>query len=116
MRLDGSGYDYISTYVDNFLIPAKDPWVCMKKLHEIYIIKNPKSPDSYLGVTYVGDPDKAWSITANDYIKEAIRQIEKRLDITVREEKTPMKTNDHPEEDLSKILDNDMHREYQSLL
>jgi hypothetical protein len=116
MRLDGSGYDYISTYVDDFLITAKDPWVYMKKLQEIYVIKDPKPPDSYLGATYNVCPNETWSITASDYIKEAIRQIEKRLEITLREEKTPMKTEDHPEEDSSEILDNDMHREYQSLL
>jgi hypothetical protein len=116
LRLDGSGYDYISTYVDDFLITAKDPWVYMRKLQEIYVIKDPKPPDSYLGATYNGHPNKTWSITASDYIKEDIRQIEKRLEITLREEKTPMKTDDHPEEDSSEILDNDMHREYQSLM
>ena len=36
-RDDGKGYDYISTYVDNFLIPAKEPkntWINYK----IYIL------------------------------------------------------------------------------
>lgn len=35
---------------------------------------------------------------------------------TLQEEKTPIKNNDHPEEDQSPILDNEMHTEYQSLL
>jgi hypothetical protein len=79
MRLDGSEYDYISTYVDDFFITVKDPWVYMKKLQETYVIKDPKLPDSYLGATYTGCPNETWSITASDYIKEAIRPIEKRL-------------------------------------
>ncbi len=115
-RFDGSGYDYISTYVDDFLITAQDPWIYMKRLQEIYVIKEPKIPDVYLGATYTGDPSGNWSINAKQYIRESIRQIEQRLGIQIREEKTPMKTNDHPEEDDSPILNNDMHREYQSLV
>jgi hypothetical protein len=116
IRNDGSGYDYISTYVDDFLITAKDPWFYMKQLQEIYLIKEPKTPDFYLGATYTGDPEGEWSITAKDYIKEAIKQIEGKLGITIREEKTPIKTGDHPEEDKSPILDNVLHTEYQSIM
>jgi hypothetical protein len=115
-RADGSGYDYISMYVDDFLITAKDPWVHMKRLQKVYMIKDPKVPDVYLGATYIGNPNGNWSITAKEYIKEAVRQIKKRLEITLREEKTPIKTDDHPEEDQSPILEDDMHREYQSLI
>ncbi len=95
-RLDGSGYDYISTYVDDFLITAVDPWMYMKKLQEIYVIKDSKYPDSHLGATYLGNPEMEWSITAKDYTKEAISQIEKRLNIIIREERMPMKTGITP--------------------
>jgi hypothetical protein len=115
-RKDNSGYDYISTYVDDFLITAKDPWQYMRKLQEIYVIKDPKIPDYYLGATYNGNPQKKWNITAKDYIKEGIKHIEKRLNVKLREEKTPIKCNDHPEEDDSPILDNEMHTEYQSVI
>jgi hypothetical protein len=71
-RGDNTGYDYISTYVDDFLITAKDPWVYMKQLQEIYAIKNPKVPDYYLGATYTGNPGGTWGINAKDYIKEGI--------------------------------------------
>lgn len=115
-RDDNLGYDYISTYVDDFLIAAKDPWIYMKRLQEIYVIKDPKVPDVYLGATYVGNPEDNWSITAKEYIRESIRQIETRLGITLREEKTLVRTDDHPEQDESPPLDNEMHREYQSLM
>ncbi len=116
MRGDGSGYDYISTYVDDFLITAKDPWTYMKRLQEIYTIKNPKEPDMYLGASNHGSPNEEWRITAKEYIKESIRQIEKRLNLKLREEKTPIRTNDHPEEDESLILNSEIHRECQSLM
>ncbi len=102
--------------MDDFLITAKDPWSYMRRLQEIYMIKDPKTPDVYLGATYIGGPSGDWGITAREYIKEAIRQIEKRLGITLREEKTPIKTNDHLEEDGTPLLTTDMHREYQSLM
>ncbi len=54
--------------------------------------------------------------TQNNIYERVSEKIEQRRGIQIREEKTPMKTNDHPEEDDSPILNNDMHREYQSLV
>jgi hypothetical protein len=88
----------------------------MRRLQEVYTIKDPKEPEYYLGATYVGSPNSEWYITAKIYIEEGIRQVEERLGITICEEKTPTKANDHPEEDTSDLLDNEMHREYQSLI
>jgi hypothetical protein len=34
-RQDKTGYDYICTYVDDFLIVAKDAWYYMRKLQKI---------------------------------------------------------------------------------
>lgn len=78
-RSDNTGYNDISTYVNDFLITAKDPWAYMEQ--EIYAIKDPKVPDSYLGANYIGDPQENRSITAKKYIREAISQIEKHLGI-----------------------------------
>jgi hypothetical protein len=113
---DNKGYDYISMYVDDFLITAKDPDVYMNYLQTIYTIKNPTIPDYYLGANYVGNVKTNWFITARTYVKEAILQIEKKLQITLREEKTPMTNKAHPEEDTSPLLDSIMYTEYQSLI
>jgi hypothetical protein len=83
LREDSKGYDYISTYVDDFLITAKDPWIYMKALQEIYTIKNPSIPDYYLGANYVGNVESYWYITAKQYILESIKHIETRLNITL---------------------------------
>jgi hypothetical protein len=103
LRQDKTGYDYICTYVDDFLIVAKDAWQYMKELQKVYVIKDPKSPELYLGALYTGDPSKNWTISAKTYIKEAIEQVERRVDTKIREEKLPMKPGDHPEEDDSPI-------------
>jgi hypothetical protein len=115
-RHDKSGYDYICTYVDDFLIVAKDAWHYMRKLQKVYNIKDPKHPDIYLGALYTGEPNTKWSISARPYIKEALEQVERKTNTKIREEKLPMKAGDHPEEDESSILDNDHHRLYQSLI
>ena len=116
LRPDGSGYDYICTYVDDFLIVAKDAWQHMKELQKVYSIKDPKHPDIYLGALYTGNPSTNWTITAKNYIKETLGQVEKRTGIRTREEKLPMKPGDHPEEDESPLLNNEQHRLYQSML
>jgi hypothetical protein len=115
-RPDGTGYDYICTYVDDFLIVAKDAWHYIKELQKVYNIKDPKHPELYLGALCMGNPSSKWSITAKNHIKEAIEQIERRTDIKIREEKLPMKPGDHPEEDESPLLDNEQHRLYQSMI
>ena len=115
LRDDESGYDYISTYVDDFLITAKDAWSYMKHLQSIYTIKEPKHPEVYLGALYTGSPEGNWSISCKNYIKEAIMKIEK-VTGSLRLEKSPMVTGDHPEEDESDMLDMESQRFYQQMM
>jgi hypothetical protein len=116
-REDSSGYDYISTYVDDFLITAKDPWPYMEHLQSVYKIKNPEEkPSNYLGATYSGSPEEYWTINCKAYIKEALVAIERMHNESLREEKTPVATSDHPEEDESPLLNNQLHRQYQSMI
>jgi len=114
-RDDGTGYDYISTYVDDFLITARDPWPFMKQLQEVYKIKDPGPPTTYLGALYTGDPSGTWTINCKDYIKAALIQVQSMIGGDIRDSVTPCATGDHPEEDTSEILSNQRHREYQSM-
>ena len=114
LREDGEGYDYIATYVDDFLISAKDAWSYMRHLQSIYTIKEPAHPEIYLGALYTGQPSQDWTISCKNYIKEAITRIE--CQYGTLKEKTPSIMGDRPEQDDSTILDNEQHREYQSLI
>ena len=62
-----------------------------------------------------GQPSQDWTISCKNYIKEAITRIECQYG-TLREEKSPSIMGDHPEQDDSTILDNEQHKEYQSLI
>jgi hypothetical protein len=85
-------------------------------LQSIYKIKDSGVLTFFLGANYIGSPEGTWYITAKQYIKEAILQVEKKLELMLREEKTPIKTDDHLEEDSTPLLNNILHREYQSLI
>ena len=101
---------------DDFLIVAKDAWPIMKHMQTIYLIKNPAYPEIYLAAKYRGSPAGDWMISCKLYIKEAIQHIERLLDGSLRTEKSPMVTGDHPEQDESSLLDNEWHRIYQQLI
>ena len=113
-RDDGKGYDYISTYVDNFLIPAKEPkntWINYK----IYILSRTLPSQRTTWEQRILGAQGVNVYNRKTLIKEAISRIEKRMKLTLREEKMHMRTSDHPEIDMTPLLDTIMHREYQSL-
>jgi hypothetical protein len=91
LREDDSGYDYISTYVDDFMITARDAWSYMAHLQSIYTIKQPANPEIFLGALYTGSPNGDWTISCKHYIKEGLIRIERMVG-TLREEKTPSVT------------------------
>jgi len=66
LRDNGEGYDYIATYVDDFLITAKDAWSCMRHLQSVYTIKEPMHPEIYLGALYTSQPSQDWSISCKN--------------------------------------------------
>ena len=103
-RDDGSGYDYISTYVDDFMITAKEPWGYMKHRQSIIMIKKPAAPDIYLGASYTRTPESDWSESSNLYIKEALAQIQRTQGEKILEEPQTYVKGDHPELDTSPLL------------
>ena len=75
-RGDNKGYDYICTYVDDFMIMAKDPDQYIKTLCQKYSIHDIQTPEDYLSVTCIGTPNSKWSFSFQTYIKEAASCIE----------------------------------------
>lgn len=116
LRDDKKRYDYISTYVDDFLITAKDPDIYMKALQKIYTIKISTIPDYYLGTNYIGSVDTNWCITAKQYILESINQIKTRLSIQLRKEWTHRRLKTTLKMDTTLFLDTYLHQEYQALI
>jgi hypothetical protein len=55
----------------------------MRELQKVYNRKDPKPSELYLGALYTGNLSTKWIITAKNYIKEAIEQLERRVDIKI---------------------------------
>jgi hypothetical protein len=78
-------YSYILVYVDDILIVDKDPKRFMDMLEEKYTVK-PSSigePKVYLGAdiskAYYPDGSYAWIMSSDSYVKEAVKNVKKRM-------------------------------------
>ena len=108
----GTHYEYIATYVDDVLAFGKDPMATIEELKRDYILKGIGKPEYYLGKDIV-DLAEDWhaqgiynALSAKTYVKNVVQKYEKLFDTTLREYKTPMEANYHPELDESPFLSN----------
>jgi hypothetical protein len=121
-------YEYIFVYVDDLLVLSEKPDLIMKGISQIYRMKEGSiaKPTMYLGAQVKEHklPDNVgksvWSMSAEKYIKEAIRSLEadleklgKRLPTNVP---TPLSSGYRPELDVSAVLDDDFTTWYQKLI
>ena len=127
-------YAYILVYVDDILIIDKDPRKYMTMLEEKFPVKpsSIEEPKVYLGAN-IGkieypDGSKAWTMSSDSYVKEAIRNVKQRLkedgfrfnkklsDISYSPE-TPFSTQSYrPELDLSVECSTAQITYYQNLI
>lgn len=116
LRADGSGYDYICTHVDDFKIVAMDPTPYMTALESVYTITGDGAPSYYLGMDFERSPDHgdAWTQGSHTYLNESLIKIEKQFG-TLKLERSPLPTDDHPEDDQSAPLNLQGIRQYQML-
>ena len=124
---DGSMYyEYMLLYVDDCLCVSQHPKEALDRLGKYFTLK-PGSvgpPKIYLGakVSEVSLPNgvNAWAMSASQYIKEGVRNVEEYLDrrgMKLRKgTKTPMVTNYRPECDVSPELDDTTASYYASLI
>jgi len=121
-------YDYIFVYVDDLLVISHSPITILKGINEVYRMKEGSItvPELYLGAQIKqfkpsNQPGEVyWSMSAEHYLKEAIRNLEfdlgrmnKRLPSNVP---TPLSSGYRPELDVSAPLDNDFTTWFQKLI
>ena len=120
LRLDESGkqYEYICTHVDDFMICSKNAQRVMDEICTVYLVKDKSKgpPSYYLGNDYKKDSKGRWCIGCKTYLTEAVRRIEDVLGKQLPKKDTPMTDGDHPEEDVSELLDDKGHQRYQMLI
>jgi len=119
-------YEYILVYVDDILAISHSPKIIMETIRKQYRLKEePTAPKQYLGAvikkwSIPGETRQIWSMSASNYIKEALRNLELELAKAGKTLKgkpsTPMQVNYRPELDVSPVLDPEQANYYMSLI
>ena len=125
VKADGTKYyEYVLIYTDDILAISMNPKEIMAMLDQHYLIK-PESigpPTRYLGAKIgrfkiEGDDVEKWTISAEDYLKNQIKELEKWLVANNMKLKTRapsvLPTNYRPEIDTSDLCDNELLHVYQ---
>lgn len=81
MHKDGSGYDYIVTHMDDFMITAKDPHAFMQSIQKTYMVKDIGKPSYYLGNDYFIGKDGYTYIGSSTYVCEMIYRVEAKFGV-----------------------------------
>lgn len=131
---DGPEYEYVCTYVDDFILASKRMDELTDELSKIWEFKHSTNMEG--GVRYVGADCKhdkigrTLDIHCHTYIQEALEHIEgyskkesqrgiKKFNLPHIERKTPMLEDDHPESlegEEAEFLDEGDTRTYQSYI
>jgi hypothetical protein len=117
VKADGSKYyEYVLCYVDDILVVSERPKRIMEGLEAKYVLKagSVSEPMMYLGakvskyrLEHSGNPDKVqWSLSAEDYVNRAVKDVETELEkvgkVLLTKVTTPTTADYHPELDQSK--------------
>eukprot|EP00978_Attheya_sp_CCMP212_P044366 scaffold308232_cov43-Attheya_sp.AAC.1 len=128
-------YEYVLIYVDDILALREHPENVMISLSDIYRLKKDKKtgkayapPERYLGAN-IGQYDlpnsqKAWYMSSNDYVREAVKTVEQKLSeigkqlVSARNSKIsgPTLPGYRPELDVSAELGPENANYYQNLI
>jgi len=118
-RNEDNVYEYIAVYVDDITIAAKDPKGITDTLQDQYLFKlKGTGPISFhLGCGFIRDADGTLCMTPRVYMDKLIDTHVRIFGTKPKQLITsPLEKGDHPELDMSKELDQDGIRNYQSLI
>jgi hypothetical protein len=117
-------YEYILAYVDDILAISHDPSKILHHLSDFYRLKDGfDKPTRYLGAQvkewrFPNDPTKVrWALTSEQYVKEAIHNIETYLakdNKHLKCNKQPFPSDYNPELDVSPLLEDDKANNFMS--
>ena len=118
LRDKGDHYEYIGTYVGDLCIASKDPEAILKFLIDDYKFQlKGVGPMSYhLGCDFFHDKDGTLCQSPKKYIIRLIENYVRMFGNQPRKYTSPLEKEDHPELDISKELDVEDIKKYQSLI
>ena len=120
LRPAGDHYEYLAIYVDDLLISSKEPQKIIDALegkpHQ-FTLKGTGPVEFHLGCDYYRDEDGTLCVGPRKYIERLAMQYKSFFGKSPNTKyRAPLEKNDHPEMDISPLLDEDGITQYQSLI
>ena len=119
-------YELVLVYVDDILHLSHDTKPTMEALGKLYLLKEEVcgEPKRYLGANVgkfqLPNGREVWSMSANDYVKNAVKNLEETLALENTKLKgkadRPLPLNYRPEIDVSPLLSDELANRYQNLI
>ena len=118
MRDKGDCYEYIGVYVDDLQMAMKDPAKFVRLLETKYKLKfKGTGPLSHhLGADFGRDPDGVLYMSAAGYVDRMNESYERIFGRKPKHYISPMVPGDHPELDITDLLEDKDIQTYQSLI
>lgn len=131
VKPDGTEYyEYLLVYVDDLLIASHDPGKVIQSIKKLFTLKDDSvgPPTRYLGssiseftIDTRDGPIKTWAMSADEYLKNALTNVEQKLDevdkrLPKKAPMYPMQSNYRPELDVTGMLDDQGVTTYQELV
>ncbi len=119
MRDMGDHYEYIAVYIDDLAIASKDPEAILNVLKDKYDFKLKGSgPIAFhLGCTFYRDEDGVLCMSAKRYVERMVDSYVRMFGEKPKQIVTsPLESGDHPELNLTELLNKEGIKHYQSLI
>ena len=120
MRRQGDVYEYVACYVDDLLIASKNPQAIIDALEgepNKFKLKGTGAVEFHLGCDFWRDETGTLCVGPKTYIERLADQYKALFGVAPSTKySSPLEKNDHPELDLSPLLDEDGITRYQSLV
>jgi hypothetical protein len=114
----GTHYEYVCVYVDDLMVMGKTPDDFFGTLTDTYgyKLKGVGDPAYHLGGNFFRDEDGTLAWGARSYVEKMLVNYEIMFGCKPKEWGSPVEKGDHPELDVSELLEADGIRQYQSLI
>jgi Reverse transcriptase (RNA-dependent DNA polymerase) len=112
-------YEYVAVYVDDLAFVMKDPEAFTKTLQEKYHfnLKGSGPIEFHLGCDFFRDDDNVLCMAPRKYIDKMVDAYTRMFgEPPKRKYSSPLEKGDHPESDLSPLLNDEGITQYQSLI
>ena len=120
IRDAGDIYEYVCVYVDDLMAIMKNPEEFFRRLSDPaihnYKLKGVGPPEYHLGGNFGRDPDGTLWWGSQSYVEKMLKNYERQFGSLPAKKSSPLVDGDHPELDISDILEENKKTLYMSMV